>query len=94
MRATSFLVLAVVGCSARVDDGAGEGDTSTTTASSLDTDTESDTDTGTDTELDTSTDDSGTDGALDMPIEPTWPKACADIYDPTIVPTFELTFSS
>lgn len=25
--------------------------------------------------------------------EPTWPQACADVYDPTIVPTFELTFS-
>ena len=29
----------------------------------------------------------------DLPAEPTWPKACEDIYDPAIVPTFELTFS-
>lgn len=26
--------------------------------------------------------------------EPTWPQACADIYDPTIVPTFELAIST
>jgi hypothetical protein len=95
-RPTVLLVAALVGCSARVDDGAGDADTSTTTTSGTDaeTGTDTDTDTGNDVDTgDTDTDDSGTDGALDMPMEPTWPKACADIYDPTIVPTFELTFS-
>jgi hypothetical protein len=97
-RSSWLLVIALVGCSARVDDGAGDGDTSTTVGES---DTGADTDSGTDTSgTDTSgTDTSGTDtggseGTLDMPIEPTWPEACADIYDPTIVPTFELTFSN
>jgi hypothetical protein len=43
--------------------------------------------------------DSGTSGdgdgdeIPDLPSEPTWPKACSDIYDPGIVPTFELAFS-
>lgn len=34
----------------------------------------------------------GTDGT-DTGGEPTWPQACADLYDPAIVPTFELTVS-
>ena len=41
-------------------------------------------DTGPGTDTGTGTDTGG---------EPKWPQACADVYDPAIVPTFELTFS-
>lgn len=91
-RSAFVLVVALAGCSARVDDGAGDAAASTSTSSGTDT-------SGTDASetdasgTDTSTDDGGSEGVLDLPIEPTWPEPCADIYDPTILPTFELTFS-
>jgi hypothetical protein len=95
-RLISVLVVALVGCSARVDDIVGDGDTGTTTASGTTgagTGTDTGTSTDTETSTDTGTDTSDTEGGLDIPIEETWPKPCADIYDPTILPTFELTFS-
>lgn len=34
------------------------------------------------------------DAGSDAAVAPSWPKPCADIYDPNLVPTFELTFTT
>ena len=109
MRERSTLLLVfLVGCSggAADDDVAGDEDTSSsggeTTVGSSGIDgggTGTGTDSGStggsvvtsaDTDPSTGTD---TDPGTDTGGEPTWPQACADVYDPAIVPTFELTFS-
>ena len=86
-----------MGCTSGKGDGADEIGTPTgtesdggTSESGTETGTSSDTSVGTDTSTD-----SGTDTSTDTgPVEPTWPEPCADLYDPAIVPTFELSFSN
>ncbi|MFV8749084.1 CotH kinase family protein [Nannocystaceae bacterium ST9] len=103
MRKISILLVvsALVGCSSAGADEVGDGETAAESETSVGSETSSGTgtdegiDTGTDTGTSTDTE-TGTDSSTDTDtgtVEPTWPKPCEDLYDPAIVPTFELTFS-
>jgi len=75
------------------DDTGGRDDTGEGIEHVGDTDTTADTDTDTDTTADTDIETTGdTSVDTDLPEEDTWPKACADLYDPDILQVFELDF--
>ena len=70
----------------------GQDSTSAPASDSADTDTDTDTDSDSDTDSGADTDPQEEEEEEEEE-EKTWPRPCADLYDPDTLPTFELTFT-